>query len=314
MKIKPFIFLSLILSITSCVNEERFDEKDFSISNSEIINKIIMSDKSGTKIILLKNENGWKINNHYKVWERKIDYTLGVMEDIRIKSPVSEKKMMYVIENISTTGVKVEIFEQNKRIRSYYIGGNTPDHLGTYMIVEKSTNAYIVHIPNRQPGILNPKYGIEGIYLNEDLWREPIKISIPSEEIQKVKVEDFINENQSFTMNMEDESLTDFENNEVKMDVRGYPLFASFFKKLECGSYKPNLKTSDLVLSKKIFITHNKTIDSLIIYDETAIQKAQKKSNTEVEHLFATLNNSELVIIQKDIFNNVLITLDEIKE
>ena len=34
----------------------------------------------------------WKINNKYEVWERQIEYTLKVMEDIRIKSSVSEKK------------------------------------------------------------------------------------------------------------------------------------------------------------------------------------------------------------------------------
>jgi len=33
-----------------------------------------------------------------------------------------------------------------------------------------------------------------------------------------------------------------------------------------------------------------------------------------VKNLFASWNNSEIVIIQKNIFNNVLITLDEIKE
>ena len=60
------------------------------------------------------------------------------MEDIRIKSSVSEKKIDYVIKNIATTGVKIELFQENKRIRSYYIGGNTKDYKGTYMMIEGS--------------------------------------------------------------------------------------------------------------------------------------------------------------------------------
>ena len=50
--------------------------------------------------------------------QRQIDYTLKVMEDIRIKSSVSEKKIDYVIKKYRTTGIKIELFQDNKRIRS----------------------------------------------------------------------------------------------------------------------------------------------------------------------------------------------------
>ena len=63
-----------------------------------------------------------------------------------------------------------------------------------------------------------------------------------------------------------------------------------------------------------IFITHNNTTDTLLIFDKTETQKSGEINNTEVKNLFASWNNSEIVIIQKNIFNNVLITLDEIKE
>ncbi len=44
------------------------------------------------------------------------------------------------------------------------------------------------------------------------------------------------------------------------------------------------------------------------------LQKIQKKYDSTVENLYAKWNNSDMVIIQKNIFNKVLITLDEIKE
>ena len=59
-----------------------------------------MSDKSGNSILLKKNKNNWTVNNKYEAWQRQIDYTLKVMEDIRIKSSVSEKKIDYVIKNM----------------------------------------------------------------------------------------------------------------------------------------------------------------------------------------------------------------------
>ncbi|MGY8989530.1 MAG: DUF4340 domain-containing protein, partial [Flavobacteriales bacterium] len=310
-----YIYISmLILCIYFSSCKKDVNEKDFNITETEKIDKIIMSDKAGNIIELEKDEEKWTINSKYPVWQRQIEYTLGVMKDIRVKSSVSEQKTNFVLQNIATKGVKVEIFEGEQKLKSYYIGGNTSDHTGTYMIMENAKNTYVMHIPNRHPGILNPKYGIEGIYVNENIWREPITININPKEINEVKVMDFINEEQSYTINIENKTLTDFINNEILIDNRKYNEFASFFSNLQCGIYRSDLNPDNFILSKKIYITNNNQTDSLIIYDVNKIQKTQKEYSSTVENLYAKWNNSDMVIIQKNIFNKVLITLDEIKE
>lgn len=319
MKNRFYISLSmLILCIyfSSCKTDvkEKVNEKDFNLSETENINKIIMSDKAGNIIELEKIKEKWTVNNKYPVWDKKIEYTLDVMKDIRIRSSVSEQKTKFVFQNISTKGVKVEIFDGGQKIKSYYIGGNTSDHHGTYMIIENAKHAYVMHIPDRHPGILNPKYGIEGIYVNENVWREPITININPKEINEVKVMDFINKEQSYTMNIENNTLKNFRNNEILIDNRKYNEFASFFSNLQCGIYRSDLNPDNFILSKKIYITNNNQTDSLIIYDVNEIQKTQKEYSSTVENLYAKWNNSDMVIIQKNIFNKVLITLDEIKE
>jgi hypothetical protein len=125
---------------------------------------------------------------------------------------------------------------------------------------------------------------------------------------------DFINEEQSYTINIENKTLTDFINNEILIDTRKYNEFASFFSNLQCGIYRSDLNPDNFILSKKIYITNNNQTDSLIIYDVSKIQKTQKEYSSTVENLYAKWNNSDMVIIQKNIFNKVLITLDEIKE
>ena len=208
----------------------------------------------------------------------------------------------------------MEIFEGKQKIKSYYIGGNTSDHHGTYMIMESAENPYVLHIPNRHPGILNPKYGIEGIYVNETVWREPITININPKEIIEVKVIDFINEEQSYTINVENKTLIDSKNKKILIDNRKYNEFASFFSNLQCGIYRSDLNPDDFILIKKIYITNNNQTDSLIVYDVSKIQRTKKEYASTVENLYASWNNSDMVIIQKNIFNKVLITLDEIKE
>ena len=49
----------------------------------------------------------------------------------------------------------------------------------------------------------------------------------------------------------------------------------------------------------------------MFIYDKTEVQSTKKEYNPSVEYKYASYNNSELVIIQNNIFNKVLITLDE---
>lgn len=329
MRNKLLIYISIFIAILyffSCKNEVKeevnekitmeINEKDFHITKDETenIDKIIMSDKAGN-IIKLEKKEVWTINNKYPAWKWRIEYLLDIMRTIRIKSSVSEAMTKYAIENIATKGVKVEIFEGEKRIKSYYVGGNNKNHNGTYMMIENANNIYVMHIPTKAGDhLLTEKYFIQGGYINETLWREPITININPIEISEVKVIDFINKNQSYTMNIENKKLTDSKNNEILIDNRKYNSFASCFSNLTCGTYKPDLNPEDFILSKKIYITNNSKIDSLIIYDKTKMQKTQKEFSPNVEYLYAKWNNSDMVIIQKNIFNKVLITLDEIKK
>ncbi len=181
--------------------------------------------------------------------------------------------------------------------------------------MENAENAYVMHIPDRHPGILNPKYKLSSAnYVSENEWREPITINISPEDITEVKVIDFINKEQSYTINIKNKTLIDSKNKEILIENRKYNEFASFFSNLHCGIYKSDLNPEDFILSKKIYITNNNRTDSLIVYDITKIQKTQKEYDSTVENLYAKWNNSDMVIIQKNIFNKVLITLDEIKE
>ncbi|MDG1718261.1 MAG: hypothetical protein P8H17_00280, partial [Flavobacteriales bacterium] len=93
------IFISIIY-LSSCQIDvkEKINKKDFNLSETENIDKIIMSDKAGNIITLEKEKEEWIINSKYPVWKRQIEYTLNVMKDIRIKSSVSEQKTNLVEE------------------------------------------------------------------------------------------------------------------------------------------------------------------------------------------------------------------------
>lgn len=307
------IFLLMIFS-DACTNEENTNNKNFAIKNSNDITKIKMFDKTGDSIILEKTDQYWIINKKYKVWQKQIDYTLKVMEDIKIKSSVSEEMEQMAIKNIATSGVRIDIYTNNKISKSYYIGGNTSDHMGTYMIMKGGNSPFIMHIPDRNPGILNPKYGLEGNTVNETVWREPITIAINPNSITEIKVTDLINNNQSFSINMNNKKLTNINKEIINVEIMKLHTFCSYFEKLECGKFNPNIQKEDLSLIKSIHIKHDNEIANLNIYEKKEFQKNIRRSNPTVEILYGTWNKSDILIIQKNIFNKVLITLDEFIE
>tara|TARA_B100000902_G_scaffold373307_1_gene401129 strand:+ start:6970 stop:7941 length:972 start_codon:yes stop_codon:yes gene_type:complete len=309
-KIYNLLILLIVIQNSSCIIE-KVNEKDFHTDDIEDIDKIIMHDKSGKSIYLEKKENIWFINNKYKVWSEQINYTLSVIKDIRIKSSVPESNIEFVIKNIATSGVKVEIFKKNKKIKGYYIGGNTKDFLGTYMIMENAKSPYILHIPDRPPGILNPKYGIEGILLNENIWRKPLLINYDKEEILNIHIKDLQDSTQSFYIDLIKKEILNYQMDLQKFNKKILTYWENSFSNLQCGPYKPNLDKNDFNLIKSIYISTEQKTDTLNIYEKNQEQNNKKEFYSSVEFMYADLNNSELVIIQKNIFNKVLINLDE---
>ena len=329
-----FLIIFLIVSLFGCLDEENNTKniqindpdyaKDFAIKNVDEINKIIMKDKEGNIILLEKSKDQWLVNKKYDGWKEVIDYRLKTLKNIRIQSSVSEKKEEQVIKQLAKDGVKIEIYTNDLTSpnKTYYVGGNTPNHLGTYMIMKGSQIPYIMHIPGK-PGLLAPKFGIDGNKLDILSWRKRITISINPNSIESIEVKDFDNLEQSFYI--------DRINNTVK-NKAGQVLLSSDncfcfhseyitvkeylgeFEELKCGAYVPKLKKSDLIISKKISIKHHGKSDVLEIFKKNKTVNTNEEFNANIEIAYASWNGSEIVMIQENQeFNKVLITLDQLQ-
>ena len=312
--IKNTLYICLIITISACVKNTEIDNKNFAEESTQDINKIIMEDKSGQSITLEKIDgNRWIVNQKYPAWKDQIEYTLKVMEDIRVKSSVSESAYNTVMKNLATTAVKIEIYKEDELTKTYYIGGNTNDHLGTYMIMKNSHTPFIMHIPDRRPGILNPKFGLEGNNVNKNVWRERIKISINAEDIQDIESNNLIDPLESFKLEAKTKTVYNKNHKKTYYNSETYKEFINSFSELKCGGYS-NISRKNIKKIKIIKIsTNEKRTYELKIYEKIKKKRNQNEFNPNVEIYYATWNNSDLVIIQKNIFNKVLINLSEIK-
>ena len=155
------IIIALSIAILSGIKEEkqtqntiREDKRDFAIQDTSSISKIIMQNKNLDTIILTRfkafGRHYWDLNedtipilaNQYS-----INLLLKTVKEMRIKQPIARSALENVIVRMATQNTKVDFFSRNKKIKTIYIGGETADQLGTFMMLEGAKEPYIVHIP-----------------------------------------------------------------------------------------------------------------------------------------------------------------------
>ena len=73
--------------------------KNFHIDDISSIEKIILEDRFGSKIVLKKTNKKWIVNDKYKVRSDAMTTLLSSAKEIRIKSPVAKKskKMLLIL-------------------------------------------------------------------------------------------------------------------------------------------------------------------------------------------------------------------------
>ena len=138
---KNIIYLSIvILIIIACINNSNIKNmynnikniinvnllgnstianKNFHIDDISSIEKIILEDRFGSKIVLKKTNKKWIVNDKYKVRSDAMTTLLSSAKEIRIKSPVAKKSKKNVINFIKTSGVKVDFFNSTDLVKSY---------------------------------------------------------------------------------------------------------------------------------------------------------------------------------------------------
>ena len=289
------------------------NEKKFSISEIEKIDKIFLSDRKGNNITLQKDNNIWTVNNKYNVRNDAISTLLSTIQKISIQRPVPETGYNNVIKQLATTGVKVEIYYNNK-IKTYTVGGSTSNHLGTYMLMANANNPYIVHIAGFN-GFLSPRYGIQGYELDINNWRDNTVFKIDTELISEISLIDLQENNKSFTIKTKPLLLIDVNNNDIKYDLDKVIKYLNNFSQLNSENFKGNdIDISNEKLIYRLKIIHNNKVDVLEAYTFSKINNNSNNSKPNVERMYARLNNGEFLLIQNYVFNKVFISIDELKE
>jgi len=311
---KQLFYLLLILLISALIwflstdkKSTITDDNNFSFSDTASVIKIFLADRSGKTITLDRTQNIWTVNNKYEVRKDAITTILNTIHQIRIQRPVPKNAFDGVIKDLTTTGVKIEIYTNKKTpIKTYTIGNPTANHLGSYMLLNGSHTPFVVHIPSFN-GFLSPRYGIQGQRLNETNWRSTTVFKLKIKDIIRVCVNDLHKSEQSFTLNTKPMTLFNHKGDEVSFKQEKVLELLNSFRKLNCESFKEEEQLGSSALLYELIVNN----DTLRMY---SFSKAEDNTdNFNVKRMYATLNNGELMLIQDYVFNKVLITIDQLQ-
>ncbi|MFK8007960.1 MAG: DUF4340 domain-containing protein [Saprospiraceae bacterium] len=157
---------------------------DFAVENVDDIYKIFIADKQDYRVLLERKNGYWTYNKKFKAKKTQIDDLLNTIRAVRMKYTTPRGAEDNMRRNLATSGVKVEIYDKNdNKMKVYYVGGATANSLGTYYIMEGSTEPYVMHIPSFQ-GMLKGKF----MKLDDD-WKDLMMFGEQVEDIQSLSVD-----------------------------------------------------------------------------------------------------------------------------
>ncbi|MEZ7900888.1 MAG: hypothetical protein ACI8RY_001170 [Urechidicola sp.] len=290
---------------------------DFAIENTDAIDKIIITESNRNKAELELKNGEWMLNNEFKARLVNVELLLKTFRNIKVQTSVSNDMKKTVVANMASRYKKVEIFENGKLSKTYFVGSATKDHYGTYMLLEKngrkSSEPYVMHIPGFN-GFLESRF-----YTNENDWKYSGVFVYEPLAIKSIKVEHGEMPEESFLITQEDKIVSLASINGIKIEklnnslVENYVLIYEkiFFNKIadfssekvdsikaitplykiEVVDSNGDFKKVNFLRKKKDFVEIDEVTGEEIMYDENYLLGYYPKSKEIFVFQFFNLGN-----------------------
>lgn len=172
-------------------------EQNYHIEEPKSITKVIIDDKDGNHLELIKETDSiWKAN--YSPANMKVvDMLLSTLKDMRIREPIAQAARNNIVKQLAASGKTVKIyqdaysinlgfiklFKKEKLTKTIYVGSETQDNMGTYMMLKGEESPCIIYIP-RLKGYLSSRFSAL-----EDFWKSHAVFKYNRDEIASLKIE-----------------------------------------------------------------------------------------------------------------------------
>lgn len=297
--------------------------RDFAVADTASIDKIFLADKSGRAVTLERKAVGeWTVNGKHLVRRDAIETLLYTIKKIDVKEPVGKKATEFVVKKLAAEALKCEIYQNGKLTKAYYVGGETQDQTGTYMILidtetmESSAKPFVTYIPGFE-GFLTTRY-----FTIEKDWRDRTVFSYVPNTIKSVKLEIpdkpelgyevmQIAENKFQVKSLSNDKLI------PELDTLAVKQYLSYYQQINYETMQMGMKESEVDSTMK-----TKPINILTVIDDKGekntvkfFPRKPKKDAYDVdgkplpfdpERMNAVLNTGEMAVVQYYIFGKLM--------
>jgi hypothetical protein len=300
------------------------DARNFKYKDTAAITKIFIADKEGDQSIIERTKSGWIVNNKFPCRSDAILNLLEAVKNVEVKMPVHKNAKESVLKIMASSALKVEIYAGGELVKQYYVGHETPDSEGSYMLltdVDSGKNydqPYVCFIPGFV-GYLIPRF-----IAKENEWRDRVVMNYIPPQVKQIKVDNFENPDSSFTielLNTKTFKLKNNKNSEIAFDEFKMKQYIAYFQNV---SYETlftgrNQKLSDSLLKAKPFnmITVARTdfkTDVFKFYHRPApntIPEYGVVHKYDPDRMYLSFANAkEWAVIQNFVFGKLLVSPD----
>ncbi|MBI9053650.1 MAG: hypothetical protein JEY96_07515 [Bacteroidales bacterium] len=291
----------------------------FAIESIEEISKIeIMNGEK--ELVLTKENNLWRVNGKYQVKEWNINNFLTAANRIGVLTPVSNVQKEQIALLLRKDGIKVKFSRGNRIVRSYSVGKPGMHKSKTYMMMEKSSDPFVIRIPSFKGLVANL------FVADENYWRDKTVFNYMPQNVKNIRIEYPENQKKSCKIiNYNDGSfalqMLPSEDFIKEFNVEKTARFFTNFQKINFDNIADNLS-----LAAKDSILNSIPLAIISVEDfqnvVTSIKIFRKPSNGELDEFgeitsfdynkaYGVLNNAdELILIQYYKFDPILKEID----
>lgn len=219
---------------------------DFAVKDTSAITKIFLADRNGNTVTLEKKDNNvWILNGKYEPRPDLLQLFIETVYKLEVKARVANAAYNNVVKALSATGIKCEIFLHNRKdpYKVYYVGGQTENSEGTFMILENSSVPFITEVAGFQ-GYLTPRYSVD-----VDAWRNTMLFSTSPADIRSVSVLYSNYPDKSFSIKLSDNRyIIESEQSKVYQNTDSVALenYLRLYQKVYFESFPKNVKPQTL--------------------------------------------------------------------
>jgi hypothetical protein len=189
--------LALILVICSLVGyglyrytlslgtDHREQNYDFAYTDTAAVDRIVIWDKTPDTVVLTREKSGWKVNGAYAARPDAVEVILETLHRMALRNFPQKSALPAIVEAMSTYGKEVTVYANGEEVKHFYVGTETPDMLGTYMMLHGADQPYAVYIPGFN-GYLSSRF-----FTREDLWRDRTVFGVDHREVREVRMRYF---------------------------------------------------------------------------------------------------------------------------